>query len=271
MSARAAFAEQTRRVLIVSPFDDSVVVFNRLEDSIRREMQSELSSAIETYTEFLDIGQFPGPEHAARLASFLRDKYAGRQMDVVIAIAPEALDLLLQRHDYLFPNSRLMFTWVPQDQLSAFRVPQNVSGIVTRFNPAPTVDLALHLQPDATTMIVLSGTTDTDRHDLALEPERLETFAHRLKIVYWSDLAMGDLLRAVAKLPPGTFVVDTGIVRDGAGQSFIGWQVDEKLAAAANVPVYGLFETFIGRGSVGGSVEDFEAEVGKPAGSLSDC
>jgi hypothetical protein len=99
VTARHVFADQTRRALIVSPFDGSVVVFNRLEASIRREMQSQFSSGIETYTEFLDIGQFPGPEHAARIASFLHDKYARRHIDVVIAIAPEALNFLLQRRD----------------------------------------------------------------------------------------------------------------------------------------------------------------------------
>jgi signal transduction histidine kinase len=267
MTANPVFADETRRALIVNPFDDTVAVFNRLEAAIRWEMQSELSSRVEIYTEFVDIEQFPGPEYAARVASFLHDKYARRHIDVVIAIAPEALDFLLQRRDYLFADSQLMFTWVPEDQLAVFRVPPNVSGIVTRFNPAPTVDLALHLQPDATTTIVLEGTTDTDRHDLALQPERLKAFAHRLKIVYWSDLAMVDLLRAVGKLPRGTFVVDTGILRDGAGQPFVAWQVDEKLAAAASVPVYGLAETFISRGNVGGNVEDFEAE-GRQTGRL---
>ncbi len=267
MAAGPVFADEPRRALIVSPFDDSIIPFNQLESGIRREMQSELSSRVEIYAEFLDLGQFPSAEYAARVASFLHDKYAGRHMDVVIAISPEALDFLLQRRDYLFADSQFMFAWVPQDQLTAFRVPSNVSGIVTRFNPAPTVDLALHLQPDATTMIMLSGTTDTDRHDLALEPERLKAFAHRIKILYWSNFVMADLLRAVGKLPRGTFLVDRGIIRDGAGQRLVGWQVDEKVTAAASVPVYSPFELLIGHGNVGGNVEDFETE-GRQTGRL---
>lgn len=72
MAAPPAFAERTQRALIVSPFDDSVVLFSRLEASIRQEMQSELSSSVEIYTEFLDIGQVPDSEHTARVASFLQ-------------------------------------------------------------------------------------------------------------------------------------------------------------------------------------------------------
>ena len=177
----------------------------------------------EIYSESLNLEQFPGPEYAAQTATFLRNKYARRHIDVVIAIAPEALDFLLQRRDYLFAGSQLMFTWVPNDQLDTFHVPSDLPGTVTRFNPEPTIDLALRLQPNATRMIVSSGTgtTAADRHDLALQPQRLKGFADRLKIVYWSNLAVADLLRAVSQIPQGTFVLDIGIVRDGAGQFFV--------------------------------------------------
>jgi signal transduction histidine kinase len=267
LTFRPALADDTRRVLIVSPFDNSLPALNLLEASIRSEMRRELTARFAIYTEFLNLEQFPGPGYATQAASFLSNKYGGLHIDVVIAIAPEALDFLLQRRDYLFADSQLMFSWVPKDQLAAFHVPPDVPGIVTFFNTASTVDLALRLQPDATRMIVVSGTTEADRHDKALETQRLKGFAQRLSIDYWSKLAMADLLRAVGQLPHGTFVLDTGVIRDGAGQPFVAWQVDEKLAAASSVPVYCIFQTFIGHGNVGGVVEDFEAE-GRQTGQL---
>ncbi len=261
-----ALADVTRRVLIVNPYDNALPVAGLLEAGIRREMQSELRD-LEIYTEFLDIERFPGPQYAARLAAFLRDKYAGRRIDLVIAMAPEGLDFLMQRRKILFPESQLMFTRLTEDELRVWHVPMDLSGIVSRYDPAPTVDLALHLEPDATRLIILAGTTGGTQHEVAVTPDRLKAFAHRLKITYWSNLAMADLMRDVGRLPHGTLVLDLGIDRDGAGQLFIPRDVDENLAGAASVPLYGGYETWVGHGNVGGNVEDFEAE-GRQTGRL---
>jgi signal transduction histidine kinase len=266
MTARPVFADQSRRVLIVNPYNDNLPVANRLEDGIRREMQSELPH-LEIYTEFLDIEHFSEPEYAAQLAAFLRDKYARHPIDLVIAMAPEGLDFLRQRRKFLFPNSQLMFTRLTEDELRVWHVPPDLSGIVSRYDPAPTVDLALHLEPDATRLIILTGTLDANRHEAAATPDRLKAFAHRLNITYWSNLAMADLLRAVGKLPQGTLVLDLGIERDAAGQFFVARDVDKNLAAAASVPLYGGYQNWIGRGIVGGNAEDFEAE-GRETGRL---
>ncbi len=253
-------------MLLVNPYDSVLPAANLLEAGIRREMQSELRD-VEIYTEALDIERFSNPQYAAQLADFLRDKYAGRHIDLVIAIAPEGLDFLMQRREFLFPQSQVMFTRLTEDELSVWHVPPEMSGVVSHFDPAPTVDLALHLEPEATQLIILVGTSDAERHEVAVTPDRLKAFAHRLKIIYWSNLAMADLLRAVGKLPKGTFVLDLGIVRDAAGHVFIPRDVDKNLAATASVPLYGGYENWVGRGILGGDVEDFEAE-GRQTGHL---
>jgi signal transduction histidine kinase len=261
-----AVADQPRRVLIVNPYDSTLPVAVLLEAGIRQELQSKIHD-LEIYTEFLDIERFPEPQYAAQLAAFLRDKYAGRPIDLLIAMAPEGLEFLRQRREFLFPRSELMFTRLTEDELSVWHVPPEISGVVSRYDPAPTVDLAVRLQPDATRLIIITGTTEAERNEEAVTPDRLKAFAHRLKITYWSKLALADLLRAVGKLPKGTFVLDLGIVRDSAGQLFIPRDVDENLAAASSVPLYGGYETWVGRGTIGGNVEDFEAE-GRQTGRL---
>jgi signal transduction histidine kinase len=266
LSINPASAEDARRVLIVNPYDSALPAANLLEAGIRRELQSQLHN-LEIYTESLDIERFPKPQYATQLAAFLRDKYARRHIDLVIALAPEGLDFLMQRREFLFPQSQLMFTRLTEDELSVWHVPPAISGVVSRFDPAPTVDLALHLEPEATRLIILVGTSDAERHEVAVTPDRLKAFAHRLKIVYWSNLAMADLLRAVGELPKGTFVLDLGVVRDAAGQVFIPRDADKNLAAAASVPVYGGYANWVGRGILGGDVEDFEAE-GRQTGRL---
>ncbi len=259
VTVRPVFADELRRVLLVSPYDSALPALVRVEAGIREELESDLPS-VEIYTEYLDIERFPKPQYAAQLAAFLRDKYAGRPIDVVIAMAPEGLDFLITRRESLFPQSRLMFSRLTEDELKVWHVPPQIPGIVSRYDPAPTVDLAMHLQPDATRLIILVGTSDAERHEAAVTPDRLKAFAHRLEITYWSNLAMADVSRAVGKLPKGTFVLDLGISRDVAGQFFIARDVDQRLAAIASVPFYAGYEMVLGRGNTGGNMEDLRGE-----------
>ena len=55
--------------------------------------------------------------------------------------------------------------------------------------------------------------------------------------------------------------------QDGAGKTLVPANVLETLAGAANAPIYGHVDTYVGRGIVGGHVFSFEAE-GKDAARL---
>jgi PAS domain S-box-containing protein len=57
------------------------------------------------------------------------------------------------------------------------------------------------------------------------------------------------------------------VVRDAAGQNFISADVAQEVAEAATAPVYGVYDTYLGRGVVGGYIVTFEA-AGREAGRL---
>jgi hypothetical protein len=62
----------------------------------------------------------------------------------------------------------------------------------------------------------------------------------------------------VSHLPPHTLVLYTTMFRDAAGNTFIPHEVAERISAAANAPVYGFLDQFVGRGIVGGRVYSTE-------------
>ena len=86
-----------------------------------------------------------------------------------------------------------------------------------------------------------------------------------VEFVYLTGLPMDDLLREVARLPERSIVYYLHLFEDGRGETFVPAEAAERLAAAANAPVYGLYRTYLGRGIVGGRVVSFEAEGEKAA------
>lgn len=71
---------------------------------------------------------------------------------------------------------------------------------------------------------------------------------------------MDDLRKAVASLPPRTVVLYVSLLRDGAGRAFVARHAVSMLALESNRPGYGLSDTFVGHGVVGGRVISMEAQ-----------
>src|SRR5215510_5979864 len=78
-------------------------------------------------------------------------------------------------------------------------------------------------------------------------------------------MLMEKILEAVAALPTSTLIFYLHILQDSTGQSFVPRDALAEIARRANAPIYGPYETFVGRGIVGGHVYSFEAAAAKIA------
>jgi len=54
---------------------------------------------------------------------------------------------------------------------------------------------------------------------------------------------------------------------DGKGEAFAPWKVATMISEAANAPVYGMADTYLGMGIVGGTLLSLEA-TGRRAGEI---
>ena len=63
----------------------------------------------------------------------------------------------------------------------------------------------------------------------------------------------------LSKIPSDAIVILLTVFADGEGKTFVPAQVAADLSALSPAPVYGPYDTFIGKGAVGGFVETFES------------
>ena len=78
---------------------------------------------------------------------------------------------------------------------------------------------------------------------------------------------MPDMLKRLQHLPSHTLVLLTSVGQDAAGTTFKANQISPLVAAAANAPVFGLFDVFLNHGEVGGYLSNL-SEQGKVAGNM---
>jgi signal transduction histidine kinase len=119
-----------------------------------------------------------------------------------------------------------------------------------------TVDAARRLQPRARKVLLISGTSVTDRIDVEWFRKRLSGEPN-LDIEVINNLSIPDLISLVSRLPRDVIVLTVSYFRDPEGNSYIPRDVLTQLAYASSAPVYAVSDTLIGRGFVGGHVTNW--------------
>jgi PAS domain S-box-containing protein len=128
-----------------------------------------------------------------------------------------------------------------------------------------TLELALGLHPGTRRVVVLAGASPMDRQEAQIAVREFRVAAPAIEIVEPGPLPMAKIIEAAASLPPNTLIFYLHILQDGDGRSFVPRDALTSIDARANAPIYGPYETFVGRGIVGGHVYSFEAAAAKVA------
>jgi signal transduction histidine kinase len=159
----------------------------------------------------------------------------------------------------------LVFCGVPKDAVQKHDLGPNVTGVCLDFDWARTLELAAHLQPAAHRVFLVAGTADIDQ---SLVRQTKNVFADQsLETTYLIDQSVPQLLAAVRRLAPDSIVLYTSVFRDPTGRTLVPREVLRQLAQASGAPIYGVAETYIGYGVVGGAISSFEIQ-GRQAAQL---
>jgi signal transduction histidine kinase len=234
----------------------SVLIFDQSEPNIPWGLQfrSALLSALKAgspnrlaiYSETLDLGRFNGPQYEELLQTYLREKYWGKPVGVIIVHGATALELLLRLRGEMWRSVPVVFGVV--DASSLPRLPPDVTGITFRFNVRNAVTAARALVPSLRHIALVGDPFERQpfRHHF---PQELAILAAEVEFIDLLGLPMNDLKKRVAVLPHDsviyyTAIYDTGIPRDAVPM----------LAEVANRPIVSDTATHIGYGSTGGIV-----------------
>ena len=237
-----------------------------MEQSVRAEMQKSGTNRIEFLSEYLDASHFSDKEHFHVFEDYLGKKYAGQNLDLVMAFPSQDYRLACELPKMLFTNVPVVFVAVNEMEVPPSISKFGVTGIVQRFDLRGTLGLIMRLQPDTRRVVVIGGTSETDGATLGRIKEAAQSL-EGVEFEFWTNRPVAELPSAVKSLPEGTVILLSTVQRDVTGQRYFTSQTAQLLAPASNVPVYVLGGWALGSGAVGGAVVDPE-DLGTRAGQL---
>ncbi|WP_147448255.1 ABC transporter substrate binding protein [Mesorhizobium sp. YM1C-6-2] len=269
-SGAKTFADEGRsphRVLIVYDSDSTQLAAVEIARGLRTGLNGRSPTDFEVYSEFLDSVRFPEAANLDDMAEYMLEKYKNTTLDAVVAVGPTAFTFLLDKRSAIAPRVPLFFGAVTENTLAKWTLPPDVKGIVSIFDVQQTVALARRLQPDTREAVVVYGSSPFDKWweqtAKAALGERYEGFDIR----YLSDLSIAEYGQALKELPAEDVVVLLSIYEDSAGRKFVPAEAAAKLASESGVPIYAIYDTFVGVGAVAGQVATFQ-DLGEQLGQL---
>ncbi|MDQ1240347.1 MAG: hypothetical protein QG577_2533, partial [Thermodesulfobacteriota bacterium] len=259
----AAESKEIKRVLIVYSEDRDHPAHELTDRGIRETFRSNERFDIHLYTEYLDASRFSGPSHARAFAEYLHSKYSGFKMDAIVAVYPAAADMLLGEARSAFPSVPIIACAVNRSYAESLdRSPSRsfVTGVVMGDNIAGVLDSALRMRPETKRAALIAGTKSNDAYSEQIFRQGLKTYAPELEVIDLTKLPIEDILVRVGTLQPGSIILYSGIFRDGAGKSFVPREALSMISRAASVPVFSLYDSYLGFGIVGGSLVSLEKQ-----------
>jgi signal transduction histidine kinase len=241
-----------------------------LEQGVREEMLKQSTNPVEFFTESLDAGRFPDPEHYRQFRNYIKSRYAGQNLDVAMMFMSRDFTLARQIPAVLATNLPLVYVVLNELPIPTLPEERPHTEILQRFDIEGTIKFIFQLQPETRRVVVIGGISPADQAALGRIAEAARAVAG-VDFEFWTNRPVADIYQAAKALSPGTVILLSTMQRDVTGEPFYTSQIAHTLAPAAGVPVYVLGAGLVGGGAVGGDVinpGDLGHEAGKRAAQL---
>ncbi len=145
-----------------------------------------------------------------------------------------------------------------------YRVEVKVGG---KMELAPTLDIALALQPQTQRVVVVAGNASADDTYVALARQEFRPYEGKVEFTYLINLPIEELQKSLAGLPEKSVVFYLSVNSDRTTRIYTSPEVLARLAPSSSVPIYAASQIYIGNGTIGGRLLNLE-EIGNRAAEI---
>jgi PAS domain-containing protein len=262
--------KEIKRVLVLYSEDKAHPADEMTDQGIRSAFRSNTLFDVQLYNEYLDGSRFSDRANTQAFADYLRRKYARIKIDTIITVYPAAVDFLLSEAIEVLPDTPIVANEVSRayaENLKHSPPRRPITGTILGDNAIGMLDSAFRMRPGTKRVAIVAGTTPNNIYSEQIFRKCLEPYLEALELIDLTKLSMEETLARVSSLPPDTVVLYAGVHSDGKGQSFVPREALSNISRASNAPVFGLFDSFMGYGIVGGRLVSWE-QMGREAAAI---
>ncbi|MES2127520.1 MAG: response regulator [Pseudomonadota bacterium] len=246
-----------KQVLFLSPYSQGRP---GLETITRKFLEGMAAGGVpvdHVNVEFLHLNHQESPVYHAHLKAMLRERYGAHRPDLIVTLQQGALQYLLNELPDVAPEAPILAMYsesLGTAPLGRHKLVQQNATV----DFGATLDQALALFPATRQVFITIGRSKIDQALKAQIEPSLVRWSGRLRFAFSDQMTRQQMLHHVAGLPADALIVAGSVTEDTAGATMVSADVTTQIAQAASRPTFVLFNTTLGRGSLGGVVFDLE-------------
>ena len=244
---------RSRSILVLDQSDLRGPFYYSVFSGLRSVLSADDRSHITIYTESLDLNRFRGKNHEALLQRYLKEKYQGVPIGVVVAAGAATLELVLRWRSELWPEVPVVFAMVDEIDFGRLRLPDGVTGNIVKVPLADSVKAARTLVPDLQTVAFVGDAWDGLTVYRNWKGE-MPIATGGLKVIDLVGQTMAEVRKQVVHLPDRSAIIYSAMFSDGEGTYYPPATAVGLVAEKANRPIVVAAETFLAPGGTGGFV-----------------
>lgn len=242
-------------VLLLNSYSPGRPGIDRVNDAFIQRLRESGIPLEHIHVEFLNQEQPNAEMVAAARRALLLAQYGGGRIDMLVALQQPALNFTLRELAELAPGAPLLTDSEPSTvQMAANSRPVFLYTIVPDLGA--TVKEVMALLPRTRRVVIPGGVSEADRAFQRQAEVDLAPWLRSLQVEFLQNMSWAEQIRYIGNLTPDTVVVTGMFNRDRDGYSLPTIDAARDTMRAANVPVFALFDSVVGEGSVGGAVRN---------------
>jgi signal transduction histidine kinase/ABC-type uncharacterized transport system substrate-binding protein len=255
-----------KNVLIISETGAAHPASVLISQKIIAELQAIPGYQVEFYIESLDTNALPDEANQDEIRAAVVKQYSNRELDVIVAFGPSAIRFLADHQETFAPDVPIVICGSAEAQVGSLNLGSRFTGSWFELDASATVELALKLMPGTEHIFLVGGASPYDLVTMSAIRKKLNTSPGTHDFTYLTELPMSELQKKLQSLPERSVVIYSSFWRDSAGKPFVNATVALPLISkASSAPVFGLSDTYIGHGVVGGAVLSFSDQADEAA------
>ena len=246
-------AGQPKKILFLLSFDPNFEPWTTWGREIRNELNRQSPWPLVIQEQSLVTDQGGNDAAEAKFVEYLSALYAQRPPDLIVSLGGPAARFIQQHRADLFPTTPMLLAVVELRRVEQSMLSGQDAVVGGRVDQVALVENILRLLPETKAIAMIIGNSPNERFWVAeVQRELWPLLENKVELIFYNERPFGEILKAVASLPPHSAIFYQQLVVDGAGAVYGNKESLKRLSEVANAPIFSYDETYFNGELVGG-------------------
>jgi PAS domain S-box-containing protein len=254
--------EPTKNILLIQSYHKGYKWTDDMSKVVEKRFQNRDDVSLTTV--YMDTKKIDSPSYLEKLFKLYEERFKDRGLDLVMAADNNALDFVLKHHEHLFKDLPVVFMGINnfnEAMLDKNNMRLFTTGVVEEVDIDKNIALILNMQPKVKKILIINDQSKTGyaiKRDIF---KALPKYKGQVVFEYVDNIEISNLKDKIYNLPKNTVILLVLLFKDKTGKFFTYKESLKLVRKIANVPIYGLWDFYLGEGIVGGVLTSATAQA----------